>query len=200
MIKRCLSQDPDERFQTARDLKYNLRLAMEQPAATAKPARWYWIAMAAAIVLAALAGWVLRSPKSPSEAPVVRFAVNPPEGGQFDSASLAVSPDGRTLVFVATVQGKRGLWIRPLDGTASRLLPGTDGASLPFWSPDSRSIAYFAGTKLWRVDVAGGAPMAICDSGQGRGGTWSDDGAIVFASVAAEAYGGSPLPVARQRH
>jgi Tol biopolymer transport system component len=202
VIRTCLAKDPDQRFQTAVDLKRALAWAMEQqPATTARPARWYWIAMAAAIAITAFGGWALwRSRQITSEAPVFRFAVTPPEGGHFDSGSLAVSPDGRTLAFVETVQGKRGLWIRPLDGTASRLLSGTDFAYFPFWSPDSRSIAYFAADKLWRVDVAGGAPLAICDSGVARGGTWSGDGAIVFASIGSgllrvSAAGGTPAPL-----
>ena len=201
VIKRCLSKDPDERFQTARDLKYNLRLAMEPPAAAPQSALWRWIATAA-VVLAAFAGWgVSRSRQAASEAPAVRLQLNAPEGSWFDSGSLAVSPDGRRLAFVATVQNKRGLWIRPLDGTASRLLPGTDGAYFPFWSPDSRSLAYFAGTKLWRTDLAQGAPLEICDAGpEARGGAWSDDGTILFASFGSglrrvPAAGGSPAPI-----
>jgi hypothetical protein len=201
VIRTCLAKDPDQRFQTALDLKRNLAWAMEQPAAAPKLKRWYWLAIAAAIVLAAFAGWAMsRARPVPAEAPLVRFALYPPEGGQFDSGSLAASPDGRTLAFVATAQGKRGLWIRPLNGTTSRLLPGTDGASLPFWSPDSRSIAYFASSRLWRADVAGGAPLAICDSAFGGGGSWGADGAIVFSAAHGSglrrvAPGGSPVPL-----
>jgi hypothetical protein len=205
VIKRCLAQDPDERFQTARDLKYNLRVAMEQPAAAPKPKPWFWLAMAAALVLGGLAGWVVsRFSQASAEPQAVRLEINPPEGGQSDATSLAVSPDSRTLAFVATVQGKRALWIRPLDASASRLLPGTDGAYYPFWSPDSLSVAYFAANKLWRVELAGGAPFAICDAGLGRG-TWSDDGVIVFSALVGglrrvPASGGSPAPLTMVAH
>jgi Tol biopolymer transport system component len=84
------------------------------------------------------------------------------------------------LAFVATAPGKNGLWVRPMDGTAARLLPGTGSALFPFWSPDGRSLAYFASSKLWRVDT-GGSPIAICDAGSVPGGDWSPDGVIVFS-------------------
>ena len=187
VIRRCLAKDPDQRFQNALDLKYNLALAIEvQPLAGQVPAtvsfRWYWAAAAAVtFVLGTLISWaVLRPKQGPLEAQAVRMQLNPPEGGGFDGGSLAISPDGRTLSFAATVQGKKALWVRPLDGTNSRLLPGTEGAAFPFWSPDGASIAYFSGEKLWRIEMAGGAPFQICDASGARGGAWGVDGSIVF--------------------
>src|SRR5437870_1606172 len=94
----------------------------------------------------------------------------------------AISPDGRAIAFVAVSVGNPGLWVRPLDSLTARELTGTEGAQLPFWSADSRSLAFFAGGKLKRMDLAGGPPVTIADAPNARGGTWSSQGNIVFAS------------------
>jgi Tol biopolymer transport system component/predicted Ser/Thr protein kinase len=180
VLRRCLARDPDARFQNALDLKYNLGLAMKpQPVAT-KPIR----AVAAAVVIGALIGAaVMRSRSAPASEQVVRSQITPPEGGQFDrSTPMALSPDGRSLAFVATAQGKNGIWIRPMEGTAARLLPGTERALYPFWSPDGRSVAYWASSNLWRVDVGGGSPVVICAAPLVRGGTWGTDGVIIYGT------------------
>ena len=137
-------------------------------------------------------GWALfhlRQP--PAEERALHVDIDPPPHGRFTlgagSGGLAISPDGATVAYVATAEGNNGLWIRSLDGTSARLLPGTEGAYSPFWSPDSKSIGFFAEGKLHRVDLAGGMPTAICDLGLGRGGAWTNDGRIIFATF------GSPL-------
>ena len=94
---------------------------------------------------------------------------------------FTVSPDGTTAAYVANVKGKTALWIHPLDG-APRMLPGTEDAGFPFWSPDGKSIAFFAGGKLLRTTIAGGTPLILCDVGSPRGGAWSEDGRIVFGT------------------
>jgi len=115
--------------------------------------------------------------------------------------SFAISPDGRTLVFTATRQGKQLLWVRPLDVLESRPLLGTDGATYPFWSPDSRSIGFFAQTKLKRVDAAGGPPRELADVIVGRGGAWSSIGVILYTPRPLGVLhqlpedGGAPSPV-----
>jgi Tol biopolymer transport system component len=95
---------------------------------------------------------------------VLRLQINPPDGGRFifgvRNGGIALSPDGRTAAFVASGDGKSGLWVRPLDGASARLLATADGIMAPFWSPDSRSVGYFAAGKLQRVDLAGGAPIS----------------------------------------
>jgi eukaryotic-like serine/threonine-protein kinase len=115
--------------------------------------------------------------------------------------SFAISPDGRIVAFTATVQGVQRLWVRRLDHLESRPLPGTDGARYPFWSPDSRTIGYFAQTKLRRVDAAGGPPRDLADVIVGRGGAWSRTGVIVYSPRplgvlhAIPENGGTPQPV-----
>jgi Tol biopolymer transport system component len=111
--------------------------------------------------------------------PEIRVEVNTPS--TTDPFSFAISPDGRLLVFSATNEGKSQLWVRPLDSLAARPLPGTAGASLPFWSPDSTSIGFFADEKLKRIDVDGGSAQTLANASAGSGGTWSRYGVILFA-------------------
>jgi len=136
------------------------------------------------------------------EARILRVSVLPPENATFSAASLpAISPDGRRLAFVVAVDEKDGLWVRDLDSLAARRLPGTEGASLPFWSPDSRSLGFFASGKLKKIDAAGGPVQFICDAPSGAGGSWSKNDIIVFAPngvgglFRVPAAGGSATPV-----
>jgi len=125
--------------------------------------------------------WML--PRFRSAAPLhpLRVSVNPPPGGEFRLESGSeMSPDGRLIVYVAHTGDADRLWLRPLDELSARELPGTEGATYPFWSPDSRSIGFFAAGKLKRVDVGGGSPAELCAVTGGRGGTWSANGVILF--------------------
>src|SRR6185436_87887 len=97
-----------------------------------------------------------------------------------DDGSGAVSPDGRQIAFVAIRDHVPVLWVRPLDAGESQPLRGTDGASFPFWSPDGKSLGFFADNKLKRIDVAGGSPIVITDAPTARGGAWGPDGTILF--------------------
>ena len=121
-----------------------------------------------------------------------------------DSGGIALSPDGRTAAYVASATGKTALWVRPLDAPSARLLPGTEGAYYPFWSPDSKFIGFFVAGKLQRVELAGGEPVNICDvpGGSGRGAAWTIDGRIVLGSNAAGLFqvlasGGTPSPLTK---
>jgi len=106
----------------------------------------------------------------------------------------AVSPDGTRIAFAASLDGKAGLWIRDLGSLESRLRPGTEGASLAFWSPDSRSIGFFAGSKLKRTDITGASVVNLADAPVGRGGTWNKDDVILFVPALL-----APSSVSRQR-
>jgi len=137
--------------------------------------------------------------------PTTQFEVYPPPKTYFNFRGLSgppvPSPDGKKLAFVAFTQGRTGslgLWLRSLDSAEARFLPGTEGAIYPFWSPDSRFLAFFMAGKLKKLDLAGGNPIPICDVSEGRGGTWSTDGIILFGSrtdglFRVAASGGKPV-------
>ena len=121
-----------------------------------------------------------------AESRPLRSFILPPEKTTFvttglQSGPVAVSPDGQRLAFTAAdSSGKHLLWVRPLDSLSAQPLAGTEGASFPFWSPDSRYLGFFAGEKLKKVDGAGGPVFTLCDAPNGRGGSWSRGGIIVF--------------------
>lgn len=151
-------------------------------------------AVALAIGAAAVA-YLVGNPPEP-ETLTVRFELTTPP--TTDPMSFALSPDGRQLAFVAAKDGVARLWIRPLDQVAAQALDGTDGATFPFWAPDGRDVAYFAGGRLHRIDVRGGRPQVLADAPNGRGGSWNRDGVILFAPTTAsglmqvKAAGGTP--------
>ena len=131
----------------------------------------------------------------------MRFVVPPPEDFSF-RGMMALSPDGQRLALV-TIDDKRRtqLWVRSMSSEVAQRVAGADGVTFPFWSPDGQSIGFFADRQLKRVAAAGGPPLVICDAEDGRGGTWNQDGVIVFAPrtysplVRVAASGGTPQPV-----
>ncbi|MGH9659253.1 MAG: hypothetical protein ACRD96_11970, partial [Bryobacteraceae bacterium] len=207
ILRRCLVKDPEERWQSARDLLWELKNIPAAPVAarSAKSRPLGWIA-AGVFALVAAAAWLWRPAP---EARVVQVSIAPPEKTALLSVSgsgvggHALSPDGRSLVFAARSDsdGSHRLWIRPLHTLAARPLPGTEGGYFPFWSPDGRAVAFFAQDKLKRIDVAGGPPHVICDVPLARGGSWSRDGVILFAALGergirrVSAAGGTPVAV-----
>jgi Tol biopolymer transport system component len=211
IVRKCLAKNPDDRWQTASDLGSALSWAAEGANATTSGAtavvgtprtgarRLANAAVAAAGILVSIAiglavgGRYMSTVATP--AALVRFEVQPPPNVTLtpapiaSAAQLALSPDGRRLAFVATPRRAASqLWIRPLDGVQGQPLPGTEGASYPFWSPDSRFIAFFAGGKLKKIDTTGGVPQVLCAAGAGRGGAWNPDGIILFVG-----QGNSPI-------
>jgi predicted Ser/Thr protein kinase len=207
VVRRALAKDPEQRFQTAREVKTALEWAMEPQAASAPRTsrRWLWIGAAALLVIGTLSGWAISHFHQPASADrVLRLDINPPEGGRFVAlgqsvGGSALSPDGRMMAFVAAINGKSGLWVRALDDRTARPLLGTEGAAYPSWSPDSKSIAFSAANKLLSIYSAGGPPVTVCDCFT-RGGDWSADGQIVFGSLTGglfrvPASGGTPAPL-----
>jgi Tol biopolymer transport system component/tRNA A-37 threonylcarbamoyl transferase component Bud32 len=207
VVRTCLNKDPGQRYQTALELRRALQWAFEQREAVSSRSRGvWWIAIAVGLFLGAMGGWaVSRFARSTAQERALRFDLAAPGNGRFTigagSGGIALSPDGQTAAFVATLGERSGLWVRTIDGTVVRPLLGTEGAYSPFWSPDSKSIAFFAEGKLRRIDLAAPAPTTICDTfGPGRGGTWTDDGRILFAALASAilqvpASGGMPTPL-----
>jgi len=205
LVRRCLAKDAEDRYQSMRDVVLELRSPVAEGVVAARVRRWPW--MVAVGVLAVVAGFLgLR--KTGEAAVQVRLEVPPPTGAQFNRGSLiadgsAISPDGRTLAFIATnAKGETLLHVRPLDSLEARALAGTENAGRPFWSPDSKSLGFVAGGKLKRVEVAGGSPVALCDVPAARGGAWSGEGVILFGDRAAglrriPASGGTPAAVTK---
>ena len=173
-IRRCLNKNPKQRIDSVQDVRLALEGAFETAApqttasalSSALRERLTWIGAALVIVASAAAIYYL---SRPVEERVVRATLLPPEnwtvGGASPPSRLALSPDGRVVAFVA--QGPKNavqLWVRRIDAVSAQPLLGTDGATSPFWSPDSRSIGFFAEGKLKRIEASGGPTISLCDA------------------------------------
>jgi eukaryotic-like serine/threonine-protein kinase len=199
IIGTCLAKEPDHRWQSAADVGLQLdwlaRGAADQPQASARglasAPRWL-LGLAAAGILAAAALMALYALRHPSSAPAapIRFAVRAPVGTRFawipQHNLFAVSPDGRRLALVARgADGRDFLWVRSLAEPSAVTLPGTEGAAAPFWSPDSRFIAFFADGKLKKIDSSGGPPVTLCDARVDYpSGSWGSQHTILFGAAA----------------
>ncbi len=201
VVQHCLEKNPEERFHSASDLAFAIQalsgsaaisgqmVAMAAQLERPKLGKYFpWIVAGIfALTSIILLPFAIPSFKhAPARANVTRSAILPPENTSFLALNLfAVSPDGLRLAFIARdAKGQAMLWMRPLDALTAQPLAGTDGISTgspPFWSPDSRLIAFFAGGKLKTIDASGGPPQTVCDAPNGRGGTWNRDGVILFA-------------------
>ncbi|MDQ6699944.1 MAG: serine/threonine-protein kinase, partial [Acidobacteriota bacterium] len=205
LLSISLAKDPDERWQSAGDLRRELiwiaGLAAEMP----QPRRKWRIALgvAATALCVMAAGWAGYYLHPVPVAHTFRFSLQPPAGATYRSnVDLALSPNGEQLAFNAvTPDGKTMLWIRPLNELTARVLPGSEEARFPFWSPDSRHLAFFAKGRLMRVDPSGGTVQKVCDAPGSRSGTWGPNEKILFNPIplgtlhAVDASGGSPVPV-----
>jgi serine/threonine protein kinase len=209
LLRRALKKDPRQRLSDIRDARLDIEEALSapaaMPAAQAKNISRVWPASLAgmafvAVLLAIPAVRHLRE-SPPPEPREIRLELTTPATTQPES--IAVSPDGQKIVFVATYEGRPALWVRTLDSGSMRALPGTEGASLPFWSPDSRSLGFFADAKLKRIDIDGGTLRVLANASFGQGGTWNADDVILFSPVPGRpilrvsANGGSSVPVTR---
>jgi Tol biopolymer transport system component len=223
VVKMCLQKNPEERYLAAHDIKLELQyIASDRPSPAAAPfpqppARSHTrerIAWAVGVVIAAgialALGTLLNRPVQSAQA--IRTVIDPPVNvtvsltGDFGGPPV-LSPDGASVAFAATgTDGKIELWVRPMDALEAHKLPGTDGAIFPFWSPDGRSLAFFADSKLKMIDLNGGYVAVVCNAPFGRGGAWGPDGTIVFAPdtqtplMRVSASGGTPVPVTQMDH
>jgi len=228
LLRRLLAKDPDDRWQTARDLKAELAWIAGVGAASSgaiptsgafastvtgapltAPRRRssVWIAAGLGLVLGALAvatvAVLARRGRAPAR--VFRASLLLPKGTDLaeQDTSLAISSDGTRLAMIASgPEGARQrIWIRSLDGLDAQPLAGTEGATYPTWSPDGRSIAFFADRKLRRIPAAGGTVQQVCDADSGRGASWGKDGTIVFAPspygslLEVASAGGTPVAI-----
>ena len=198
VVQACLAKNPEDRWQTAHDVMLQLKWVAEGGSLAGVPApvsarrktreRLGWIV--AAVLLSAgppLALVHFREP--PPERRVTQFVISPPSQMSIGlgpaAPQAALSPDGRFLaVSLMSADRKRNLWIRPLDSVAPHMLAGTEDASLPFWSPDGRSVGYFTQEKLKTVLLPGGSPQALADVQSVGGATWNREGVVLFATTA----------------
>jgi serine/threonine protein kinase/Tol biopolymer transport system component len=218
VVTTCLQKNPDERYQSAQDIKLELQwIAADRtsPAvaatATAVPRtreRVGWVAaLVAAIALTAAAAIFFYHTAQSEHS--IRTVINPPEKTTFnltgDSAGPPVtSSDGTFIAFAATrTDGRTALWVRPTNTVEARELPGTEAATFPFWSPDDRSLGFFADGKLKTVELEGGSTQIVCEAPLGRGGAWGPGGVILFSPaptapiMRVSASGGTPVPVTK---
>lgn len=209
-IRKCLAKTPDDRWQSASDLASEMKWIAEgsSQAGVAAPLvvrrrnreRMAWAA--AAVLSIASVVTIVAYQRVAGERPplLISSVVSPP-----DTSALrwpSVSPDGKTLLLVlADRQGKTQLWLRPLNSLSAEPIAGTDGAVGPFWSPDGRSIGFFADGSLKTIQASGGPASTLCDALFADDGTWGKDGSIIFVPnnntpiYRVPASGGSPTVV-----
>lgn len=199
VLAKCLEKDRDDRWQSVRDVKTNLLWGMDETAPVKVKHGRSWIGYGAAAVLALALGaslWYNATRPTPPEARV--DIVTPPSTAP---EQFALSPDGQQIAYVAANVTVSQLWVRSLASASAQPVAGTEGAILPFWSPDSRSVGFFADAKLKRVERGGSAPQILADAPAGRGGTWNAEGTILFSPNTSgglfrvAATGGQPTPV-----
>src|SRR5262245_24248493 len=211
LLRRCLAKDPKARLSDAAAARLEIDEARGDaqvgtgatPTTSRQRERVAW-ASALLLVAAAAITAVLVTRGAEPVAGEVRFDIRTPP--TTDLASLAISPDGQKIVFVASSEGRSKLWLRRLDSGSAEPLAGTDGAAAPFWSPDSRSVAFFTSTdnRLKRLDIDGGSMQVLATFPLGSGGTWNQDGTILFSHFAGSSpilrissNGGQPSPATR---
>ncbi len=212
LLRHCLAKDHRQRLGDIRDARIEINEAQAAPAAdgaavelprAGRRERLAWMvaagsALVSGALVALLAMGIIRVRETAPVAPAVRFAIAPGDALEL-AGKPVISPDGRRIVFSG--EANNALWLRSLDAMSIQRLPGTEGARQPFWSPDNRSIGFFADGKLEKVDIAGGPAVTLCDAAGGaRGASWSPAGVILFASTASAiiqqvpAAGGIPTP------
>jgi len=206
LVRRCLAKDAEDRYQSMRDVVLDLRSPVGEAVAV-RQRRWPWMVAVGVLTILAVVAGLMALRKTGEAGLPLRLEVPAPLGSRFAAdvraTGSAISPDGRTLAFMAiNAKGEALLHVRPLETLEARALPGTENAGRPFWSPDSKSLGFVGGGKLKRVDVIGGTPITLCDVPAPRGGTWNEEGVILFADQGVglqriPASGGTPVPVTK---
>ncbi|GAB4325125.1 MAG: hypothetical protein Kow0074_18560 [Candidatus Zixiibacteriota bacterium] len=238
ILLECLQKEPDERYQSAREVAKDLRrfkrdsgrkrvsrISQSRLSVSRAPSRvsrtdrqetagesggrrslgWLPWAVSAVLGLALLYVAFGRGPANNATG-AYRFSLHPPDGLGLaieGGGNLAVSPNGRYIVFAAVDSLQTPtLWLRPIDRLSAQQLPGTELAWYPFWSPDSRYVGFFTQNgKLKKIDVTGGPPVVLCDAQSGRGGSWNQNGDIIFSPASfsglwrVSAAGGVPTQI-----
>jgi len=200
LLRLCLEKDPRKRLRDIGDARVLIEAEAALPALQPRRVAALWPALAAAGLLAFAVLAFFHFREAPPETSVVRFQVPLPEKTQFNG-HVTVSPDGKRIAYAASGETGRSLiWIRELDKAEPRALAGTENGGHFFWSPDSRSLAFYADEKLKRVDVNAGSLQTICDTVNALNGAWNSEGWIVFGTTAGglsrvPASGGTPVEV-----
>jgi serine/threonine protein kinase len=186
LLRRCLQKDQKSRLRDFRDARIEIDEVQSEAKrgdpvvqSVSHPRERFALISALALVVLFVSVVGIRAFRQERPSPELRLEINTPP--TTDPVSLAISPDGHKVVFVANNEGGSQLWLRSLDSVSARPLAGTDGARFPFWSPDNRSIGFFAEGKLKRMDIDAGSVRPLADAVIGQGGTWNADGIIVFA-------------------
>jgi eukaryotic-like serine/threonine-protein kinase len=212
LVRACLTKDPEERIQTAHDIRLQLewirdagsQAGVPAPVAAQRRSRERIAWTLAAVGLAAAGVLLFLQLKAPTPEEAFQAVILPPAGNRLPpySSTISLSPDGRSLVFLAGSEGNASMWWRPLGSEVARPMPESDAALRSmFWSPDSRYFGYSVGGKLRKVAVGGGAPTTICNVKWCRGADWGSRDQIVFAAApegplyAVSAAGGEPAQV-----
>src|SRR5712664_1563638 len=216
-IRRCLAKDPEDRWQTARDLLLELKWIAEDdsqaaltPLGVAKRigARWQRTLLwgVVSLLLAAITGFAIWNLKPSPPRPITRAVITVAPGQRLaalDHPAVALSPAGTHLVYVATQGGAQQIYLRAMDSLDARLIPGTEGATEPFFSPDGQWLGFFVGNKLKKVPVGGGAVLTLAETTFPGGASWGSQGMIAFAPSWASVLrqmpdaGGKPQPLTR---
>ncbi|MFY9844467.1 MAG: protein kinase [Terriglobales bacterium] len=191
IVRRCLEKSPDQRFQSARDLSFALsafsgsETSSAARTATATPRRvplLQWFSVALALIAVAAVTWYVA--RRPTPTMRMQFALAVPD--EMSISHMALSRDGSMLVFVSPEENSAlpMLYVQRVGSSSVTLLPGTQGASYPFWSPDNAYVGFFANGKLQKMAIAGGTPQVLATALAGRGGSWGSKGVIIYAADA----------------
>ena len=204
VLRRCLSKDRRRRLADIRDARLDIEEAQGggaiEPVAAATRRPRPWLAALGTLVLAAAAWTGARGLRPAARPPERRLEVTTPP--TLVPVSLALSPQGDMVAFVALSEGRSLLWVRSLETGLAQPLRGTDGASLPFWSPDGRSIGFFSGERIRRIGLDGDQPKVLGHALVGAGATWSREGVILYpvgpyaTLLRGSENGGPPTPLA----